>query len=550
MQVKVFIATLALATAANALASASSYCTMLDAKAQLKSKAWPFVFTSYSQEEQRSIGPAKKAQAYVGFVFNIDDLLDHMAEVDFASAECRRYHAELDYLGSLNAILANAEKEGRQAQLNFLEEGLRQKSNELELLEQRLATQNATIFEILDTKQIIHQRQQDKIIIEQQFLEVAKTPLAPPLAAIQQLREKNVEAAKQSASAQAPILGVQPWNVGLEAGYEMLPEREDPTPHHGRQPYFQTQVTYYLGALSNNAERWRQAQEAWLANDPSGASSKGQGLIAKIQNEFDMTTKKLNTLVAYRGDLEHLAIPLHSQGDTSARTAYSKISNELSKLALEEAYLKAKKKSLLPYATSQEDTSQKQKQTKQSVTFVVTKGDVAAAGAEKYRVTSDQLRLRVEDTTGDAISVRFHYQGLGKNPAVAMGSGLTRHQFGVFLLAENQCNMLYVMLRLDSKNQATIAVQGKRNPEQALHLVCQNHGYETIKPAFTTPIGELKPDSSIDLTAKVNASGMLVVEVDKKMVWQGSVAELRLPKNGYSGIRTDNVAVEFTVERF
>ena len=151
-----------------------------------------------------------------------------------------------------------------------------------------------------------------------------------------------------------------------------------------------------------------------------------------------------------------------------------------------------------------------------------------------------KVRATVADSQGQQAALSFRYLGPtpGEQP---LRSGLFRRQLGLKLLAEDTCNLLYVMWRFDDPSQ--IAVSIKRNPDQHLHVECTNHGYHSVRPSWSVPVAAPAPQSVHELAAHVQES-RLEVSVDGKPVLRADLSAARLPKRGVAGLRSDNVAFE------
>lgn len=122
-----------------------------------------------------------------------------------------------------------------------------------------------------------------------------------------------------------------------------------------------------------------------------------------------------------------------------------------------------------------------------------------------------------------------------------LGSGETRHQMGLMLLRKNQCNMLYVMLRLGKT--ASIAVQEKINPGKSTHQECNNDGYRAVAGTALEEVGEILPGEKHTLSAEATASS-IQVWLDGRLVWKSN--GVGTSQTGATiGFRSDNVVVDY-----
>jgi hypothetical protein len=176
----------------------------------------------------------------------------------------------------------------------------------------------------------------------------------------------------------------------------------------------------------------------------------------------------------------------------------------------------------------------------------VTEGVVDAAGDGAHRSASSKLRARVLEAKADDVIVDFKYLGPTKE-IEPLESGEKRRQFGVYLAAKNQCNLLYAMWRLtdEATGAGELVVQRKLNPGMSTHGECGNGGYQRVAPARPLPLPKLVPGVTYRYTTTL-AGETLTVRIDGVDVWTGTVplAGLAPGKDGGSGVRSDNVRIE------
>ncbi|HEX8790316.1 MAG TPA: hypothetical protein VF765_05140 [Polyangiaceae bacterium] len=165
----------------------------------------------------------------------------------------------------------------------------------------------------------------------------------------------------------------------------------------------------------------------------------------------------------------------------------------------------------------------------------VTEGTLTPRGEHLF-VDVPKCRAVAALTTEPAAELRFTYLGPTAE-TTALGSGRVRRQIGLKLRAQNGCNLVYAMWRLEPKNE--IAVQVKRNPGQATFVECQNRGYRNVQPARSEAAPDVSEGSSHVLRAEMHGAD-LTVWADGAVVWQGNVGEEALAFDGPVGLRTDN----------
>jgi hypothetical protein len=182
--------------------------------------------------------------------------------------------------------------------------------------------------------------------------------------------------------------------------------------------------------------------------------------------------------------------------------------------------------------------------------FQVTKGRVGKTPSGLFRALEEKIRAEVVDRAG-ILKFRTRVRYLGPTgKVIPLGSGISRQQFGVYLAAKNQCNRLYVMWRAPtSTERGQVVVQKKINAGDATHEDCENRGYETVLPKSAESINIIPDGQEFTFDVQI-ASENLTVTVGDKTVWQGHVDLSELdPTHGAIGFRSDNVNVDFAIEK-
>jgi len=174
----------------------------------------------------------------------------------------------------------------------------------------------------------------------------------------------------------------------------------------------------------------------------------------------------------------------------------------------------------------------------------VTEGAIEKAAGERMSVNVPKMRAYVNAWTSQSVEVRFTYLGPTSNEK-ALGSGEMRRQFGLKLRAQDPCNLVYAMWRIDPESELVVSV--KRNPDAHTSAECGNHGYENIKPRKASPVPRLKTGESHNLRAEMKKEGLKIF-VDSQEVWDGDVGADAAALQGPVGIRSDNVRLEFDLK--
>src|SRR5271154_4265275 len=120
----------------------------------------------------------------------------------------------------------------------------------------------------------------------------------------------------------------------------------------------------------------------------------------------------------------------------------------------------------------------------------VAEGEVAPLGASGLTVDSPKMRAFLNRATGQSIEARFKYLG-GTAHESPLGSGEVRRQFGLKLKAQDACNLLYAMWRIEP--EAKLVVSVKANPDEHSSAECGNRGYRNVKAARSVPVPALRP---------------------------------------------------------
>jgi hypothetical protein len=120
-----------------------------------------------------------------------------------------------------------------------------------------------------------------------------------------------------------------------------------------------------------------------------------------------------------------------------------------------------------------------------------------------------------------------------------------RRQFGLKLRAQDACNLVYAMWRIEPESKLVVSV--KSNPGEHTSAQCGNRGYQNIKPLRNSPLPSLRSGDTHSLRAEMNGAEMRVF-ADGALVWEGSVGSDALGFDGPVGIRSDNARLEIHME--
>jgi len=171
-------------------------------------------------------------------------------------------------------------------------------------------------------------------------------------------------------------------------------------------------------------------------------------------------------------------------------------------------------------------------------TLCVTKGQLA----RDARIEVPTFRAVAPGHAGDTASIRFTVHG-DSTTQRALDSGELRRQLGLKLRAENGCNLVYVMWRLDPKPKLEVSI--KRNPGARTAADCGADGYTKIKPLFSSPLPTLDDNNEHELRAEI-VGDTLTAWIDRQIAWQGWLPPEAAELQGPAGVRSDNLSFDLT----
>lgn len=177
-------------------------------------------------------------------------------------------------------------------------------------------------------------------------------------------------------------------------------------------------------------------------------------------------------------------------------------------------------------------------------TLCVTEGEISETSQGLLSVSVPKMRAYVNAWTAPDVEARFTYQGPSAQES-RLGSGVMRRQFGLKLRAQDPCNLVYAMWRMEPESKLVVSV--KSNPGQSTSAECSNHGYHNIKPRRSSALPVLTPGAAHTLRAAMNGEEITVF-VDGTAAWEGSVGPDAGGLQGPVGIRSDNARLEILLK--
>src|ERR1700733_13050595 len=170
----------------------------------------------------------------------------------------------------------------------------------------------------------------------------------------------------------------------------------------------------------------------------------------------------------------------------------------------------------------------------------VTEGAIEELPGRRLSVSVPKMRAYVNAYTQPLAEVRFTYLGSTGNEA-RLASGEMRRQFGLKLRAQDACNLVYAMWRIEPESKLVVSVKSK--PGEHTSAQCGNRGYQNIKPLRSVAVPTLNSGSTHTLRAEMNGAELHVF-ADNSLVWEGSVGQDALAFDGPVGIRSDNARLQ------
>jgi hypothetical protein len=162
----------------------------------------------------------------------------------------------------------------------------------------------------------------------------------------------------------------------------------------------------------------------------------------------------------------------------------------------------------------------------------VTKGAMTDA-----QITEPTMRGYAPGFGGDAAALTFTYRGETFETRELAG-GQARKQIGLKLRAQDSCNVVYVMWRLDPQPKLDISV--KFNANKKTHEECGAEGYTKVRPHKKTFVPAFEYGKTHTLRAEI-VGDELYAWIDDQLLWQGTLPDTARVIHGPAGVRSDNV---------
>ncbi len=459
-----------------------------------------------------------------------------------ADARCSEYRAQQ----RLRSVLVAGGDVGRLpavgAQLMVIDEALPRGESLVDLLEQGLALNLATVDELYSARLKMDGLRRQAGSLRQ---EIARLERLPPVddVSLDDLLAAHGAADDALERSQARLRRAASWSVDLRGGYDQLltSPRDMPVFAHIR-------VGYNLGGLAQPRADRRAAEGRKVWRD--GASEATGARVRELREQLiglqAAERERLGDVQPLVADVEAQLAALGAVDTDRSEKVRESLWLDFVKLDAERAYILAHLdaiEGLIGGSPAADIDAPPPAPANSSVIdkegLRVTLGRMAA---RDDRLFTDAGKMRaVSKTAGDrGVELRFSYLGDSREQT-ALASGAVRKQLGVKLRAADSCNVVYVMWRIEPESQVVVSV--KHNAGQTEHEQCHNNGYTNLAAVDVPPIAA----GEDHVLRAEEADGILRVWADGGLLWEGPLGDAATSFDGPIGIRTDNVALAFSL---
>lgn len=158
----------------------------------------------------------------------------------------------------------------------------------------------------------------------------------------------------------------------------------------------------------------------------------------------------------------------------------------------------------------------------------------------KSVIEQPTMRGYARGAGGDAAQLTFTYRG-ESTESRALASGDVRRQIGLKLRAQDSCNVIYVMWRLDPRPKIDVSI--KANAGKAAHEQCGADGYTKVRSRAKYFVPAYEHGSTHTLRAEI-AGDDILAWIDGRLVFQGRLPDAARSISGPAGLRSDNIAFD------
>jgi hypothetical protein len=162
---------------------------------------------------------------------------------------------------------------------------------------------------------------------------------------------------------------------------------------------------------------------------------------------------------------------------------------------------------------------------------------VTRGAIDGVSIAEPTMRGYASGAAGDAAQLTFTYHGESTETRTLAG-GQARRQIGLKLRAQDSCNVVYVMWRLDPRPALDVSV--KLNPGGSTHEQCGADGYTKVRAYRKLAVPALRPGATHTVRAEIVGSELLAW-IDGRLLWRGRLPDAARALRGPVGVRSDNV---------
>lgn len=565
----VFISTVTLASTGIAAyensAELDAYCNYLKENASRQSwtQLSPDLVSSFTSGGNMSgqLDDPSYTQGFrrmrLGVEYDVLNIARNSFVKDLATASCgaRRAQAAIAVAGELDAaekelrVLA-AQKSGAKLRLQNMKKGLQTLEVAMSGFRRRVKAGKATIFELGTANESVAAARLQGLDAQSELNRVsileasARTKVSDLRGVSRDLLPGNTgilsvqKTLNDSLGNEVSLRSRREfWNnfaLRLSGGYEKLSARNSTAPT-STTPYFALELKMNFGATvkafdgdeKKFIDEWTAARKIAVIEEIKN-NPVLENRVAHLNTQKEVYEKRLQEIQEFAASADFSASTLQSSASTLKLYAIRLAAQaDLDAVESELAILRQRVPANVAARSLVNDTK-------------VEAAAPAAAPGSWRRSDRKNFRYTQPAAHPERARMKFVIKERMASP-MKLGSGAVRHQLGLMLRQENQCNLLYVMIRLDA--EPSIVVQEKYNDGEASHAECLNNGYRTIKGTAVGKVGAVVAGEIHELGAEVEG-GETKVYFDGRLVWRGGGPGM-IKAGSNIGVRSDNLSFEF-----
>jgi hypothetical protein len=450
-----------------------------------------------------------------------------------AEAMCARYRAEasLREFSDLDDRLGLVQALG--AELQILDRALEDAQTMLERVRVEVEEGTATAAQEHASSLRVERLRERRRGAKLKLAELEGLPRAPSPSEFPALLSAWRDADGDAEDARAAARMSRAWDASLSLGYDEILGVERALPLVAS-----AQLSLNLGVLMQPAANDRAAAGLvkWREEGPNPAKKRIDRTVETLSRIRTVEADRLKDVLVLLADVRERRGTLEGIDSSAARRHREALWFTEMDLAADAAFLRAR--------IAEIDTFLARADAPGVPRLRMTLGEVQPLPSSRFRVAEAKTRGVMDHSDGRAARLQFIYHGPSRDTA-ALGSGKLVRQIGVKLLAQDGCNLLYVMWRQAPK--PSLYVASKTNPGKTRHKECGTDGYVALVPTSSAPIKSFDDGRGHSIDARV-VGQTLTVRIDDAVVWEGPVAAQTLALAGPAGFRTDNGEFEFKLE--